>query len=103
MKKLIAILLLSCAACKLTPEEQAAQRHEQADLNAKMSNSIGAEMIFFRHPRADLCFAYYWGGGVHGGPTLTTVPCDKVERLLVAPPERYDDKTVHGGSSDTHQ
>lgn len=37
---------------------------------------------FAKHKESGLCFAHGWQGGPHGGPTLTEVPCEKVEKLI---------------------
>ncbi len=30
------------------------------------------------------CFAYFWGGGMYGGPALATVPCESIPDSLLA-------------------
>lgn len=69
-KMMIALLIIGCA-------KQPSTKHP----------SVADELVFFRHQKSGLCFAYAWGGNdVHGGPMLTTVPCENVKDLLSAPP-----------------
>lgn len=37
-----------------------------------------SNLVYIRDNRTGLCFAFYWGGGEHGGPGFTTVPCEAV-------------------------
>lgn len=52
------------------------------------------EIRYFRDPRVNLCFGYFYqrenaGGASTGGPALASVPCEAVERLLVNGPADF--------------
>ena len=81
MKNVISILCVTLlvAACDFeitlpTPEDR---ERERMELRA-------STIRFLKEPESGLCFAYLWVGGVdgqgNGGPALSEVPCDKVQR-----------------------
>ncbi len=74
---LAAMLLCSCDAAEIT-------RGAAAEASASMT--------FFRHQQSGLCFAFLL---YDRGPALATVPCEKVEHLLPAPPK--PEKECQGG------
>lgn len=46
---------------------------------------IQKKMFYFQDKSTGLCYAFYWGGTSYGGPAMTLVPRDKVEKFLVNP------------------
>lgn len=81
MKNVISamIVMLLVSACDFeitipTPEDME---------RSKMAQRVNS-IRFFKEPESGLCFAYLWVGGSDdqgdGGPALSEVPCDKVER-----------------------
>jgi hypothetical protein len=82
-----AILLFVVLGCTIEYERLKEVRESQRleRLQSK-ANEVVHGILYFKDPRTNLCFAYYWGGGSFGGPALTTVPCDLVppELLIVA-------------------
>jgi hypothetical protein len=41
-----------------------------------------SSMVYEKDTRTGLCFAYIPPRGMDGSPSITNVPCDKVEKLL---------------------
>lgn len=39
-----------------------------------LANRVINDIKYIKDPRTNLCYAYYWGGGTYGGPTMTLVP-----------------------------
>lgn len=75
MFALCATILCSCVV------ENSLRMREDADAATN-------GMVFIKHQRSSLCFAYIWQGGNQGGPAIATVPCEKVEHLLYLKPEK---------------
>lgn len=81
MKNVISILCVTLlvAACdfEITLPTREDRERERMELRA-------SSIRFFKEPESGLCFAYLWVGGVdsqgNGGPALSEVPCDKVQR-----------------------
>lgn len=44
---------------------------------------IVREIRYIKDASTNLCFAYYWGGSFHGGPSLATVPCEAIPPHLL--------------------
>ena len=81
MKKLFMLLMLFLTGCHFTTTEEWIQKHKEH--NASEALVVMREMVYVKDNRTGLCFAYYWGNDEDGGPALTNVPCDKVEKFLV--------------------
>ena len=84
MRRALFALLLGVVSCDL-PSGQ-----EQNEIATTGELAKLPPLRYFRDPRTDLCFAYFFqrqGGGTTavGGPALASVPCDKVEHVLVNP------------------
>lgn len=45
-------------------------------------NKHPIKIIYFKDDKVNLCYAYVWVGDHHGGPTMTNVPCESVEKYL---------------------
>lgn len=78
MKILIVLMVLFLCSCEVSNSTVMKQDAVQA----------AQGMVFIKHHQSGLCFAYVWQGGMHGGPALTNVPCEKVENLLGPKPEK---------------
>lgn len=75
-----AVLGVVTAGCKKRGEGEPLTR-------AETYNSFAKGLIYFRDPRSDLCFAYFYEQRAAfqewtGGPALATVDCAKVGTLL---------------------
>lgn len=67
---LISLLILSC----------------DEKLGTNQASARPNDIVYFIDRRTDLCFAYMWGGDYHGGPALSNVPCEKVQKFLKEKP-----------------
>lgn len=89
MKKIIAVTVVAVIAmlatgCKKFQEYQKAQaKAELALLLQQTASDVASAIVYIKDERTGLCFAYYWGGGVHGGPALATVPCEAIPTNLL--------------------
>lgn len=55
---------------------------EESNSCANYYEFCTSRIHYYKDNRTNLCFAYWWGGNLHGGPALTNVPCEQVEHLL---------------------
>ena len=53
-----------------------------ADEKAHGLTNAMSSMVYEKDPRTDLCFAYIPPRGIDGSPSITNVPCDKVQKFL---------------------
>lgn len=79
------ILSLICGAvlvittgCERPEEELARKQSERAELQRNSARGVVGGIQYIKDARTGLCFAYYWGGGLNGGPALATVPCEAI-------------------------
>lgn len=76
--------LAATASCENGQERKNRVLSERAEEKAQEANMILDKMIYFRDPRADLCFVAgnmaTWVSGM-----MANVPCEKVQHLLVNP------------------
>lgn len=77
------VLLLANTIVEDTPRQTWKER--EADRRAQEFENIGAGLTYFQDKRTGLCFAYHWGGAGNGGPAMTLVPREKVEKYLINP------------------
>lgn len=75
---LLALLLFGCVPNVDKDSWPAALKKE----NAMMVPTIARRLVFFKHPESGLCFGYAMFDRSHA---ITTVPCEKVQKLLVNP------------------
>lgn len=59
--------------------------HDEREFAGQLGHTN--RLKFFKHEASGLCFAYFYekhgsGKSEHGGPALTYVPCENVEKLL---------------------
>lgn len=64
----------------------------EAERRAAVFGERASAITFFREPRSGLCFAYIYetqgyGDTASGGPAMSNVPCEAVERLIANPAE----------------
>lgn len=76
--KVMCIVML--VGCSPNDGKDQATRDEEKAVNE--AQSLVNALKFVKHKESGLCFAYAWGGVGNGGPALTEVPCDKVEKLI---------------------
>jgi len=76
------ILFALCATllCSCVVDNSSSMREDAAE--------AAKGIVFIKHQQSGLCFAYVWQGGLHGGPAIAAVPCEKVEPLLYPKPEK---------------
>lgn len=81
-KLLLVVLLFTSLSCSKETAEQAQQENLARRLGYNANyNGFSQEyptqtsLHYFHDPRTDLCFASFWGGDWHGGPSLATVDC----------------------------
>lgn len=48
-----------------------------------LANEVVLDIRYIKDSRTSLCFAYRWGGDLHGGPSLATVPCEAIPAHLL--------------------
>ena len=96
MNKAVCILIfvLLLGGCKEifdeAERERAVKYRKQAQEQAKEIFSVGKHtggssgLYYIQDSRTGICFAYAWVGSGRGGPSLATVPCEKVPADLMA-------------------
>ncbi len=75
----VAIAIIGCGERSSPAEQEALARQSMEQIQKRVAENIQ----YIRDPRTGLCFAYYWESrGDQGGPALSIVPCNAVQKLL---------------------
>jgi len=87
----LSLLLFSgCGPLRIQAAEDqkkaAEERKAKEDNHQATANRVVSGILYIKDPRSGLCFAYYWGGQMNGGPALAAVPENAIppELLLTA-------------------
>ncbi len=82
---LITILLSGCNKFEEAKQNQIRTRDVSNEEFVEQSGKgLVAHLHYFKDSRTSLCFAYTWGGDSHGGPALTSVPCEAIPKNLLS-------------------
>ena len=89
MRKIVLMVIAAAflAGCKTTPEKTPEQtQSEERQKTANIWNERAAQISYFKdaRPEGELCFGYFWQLGAHS-PTVFTVPCQSVKKMLINP------------------
>ena len=81
------VTIWGCNTAEQTDYEERKQNHYETfegpgAVFDKYTEGV-SQIDYLRDKRTNLCFAYFWTGGYHGGPGFSNVPCsDEVLKLI---------------------
>lgn len=61
---------------------------------SELSKDASKELVYFKDHRTGLCFAFWTASSDTRSVTISHVPCENVERLLVNPTLRIEAQTA---------
>ena len=82
---ILSLLMLSCIPDPRQPtmeEKQASEERKERD-NQWVADEVISNMLFIKDPRTNSCHTYVSMGGFHGGPAMTTIPCETIPADLL--------------------